>query len=119
MGSISFGEILTILLVILIIFGPSRLPEMARKVGEAIAWSRRALRQFTDEIQSEYGEDTQPFVDIKTELDAARQDLTDIMGTMAGMNDASPKGPTPDDTPADETDGDPTAAPDADNGNGA
>jgi len=82
MGSLSFGEILTILVVILIIFGPRRLPEAARKVGEAIAWGRRALQQFTDEVQSEFGDEVQPFTDVKTEFDGAKQDIKDVVTTM-------------------------------------
>jgi sec-independent protein translocase protein TatA len=47
--SIGFGEILLILVLALIIFGPRRLPEM----GRTIARSMRDFRRATSEIRSE------------------------------------------------------------------
>jgi sec-independent protein translocase protein TatA len=47
--SLGFGEILIILVIALIVFGPRRLPEMGRTIG-------RSLREFsrtTSEIRSE------------------------------------------------------------------
>lgn len=36
MGRLSFGEIFMVLLIVLILFGPKRLPELARSMGEAV-----------------------------------------------------------------------------------
>ncbi len=43
MGNISFWEILLLLLVLLLVFGPKRLPEMGRSLG-------RGMREFKDSI---------------------------------------------------------------------
>ena len=49
MGSIGPAEILVVLVVALIVLGPSRLPEAARSVGKAMA----ELRRVTSGVQAE------------------------------------------------------------------
>ena len=44
-------EIGLIFLVILLIFGPSQIPKMARGLGQAMREFRKAQREITDEIQ--------------------------------------------------------------------
>lgn len=46
MGEIGFPELIIILLIALLIFGPSRVPDMGRSLG-------RALREFRDAIRGE------------------------------------------------------------------
>lgn len=52
MFNIGGGEILVILLVALIVLGPQRLPEAARKVGTIIGEVRRMANGFQTEIKS-------------------------------------------------------------------
>ncbi len=52
---ISAGEIFIILLVVFIVFGPSRIPEIARKVGRGMNEVRRA----SDEIKREVTRETE------------------------------------------------------------
>jgi len=110
MGSLSFGEILTILVIILIIFGPKRLPEFARKVGELIAWGRKSMREFTESVEGEIGEGMQPLSDLKREFDGARNDLTGAINSIAGSGTpqtTSPSGASDDtDVPTSDTDED-------------
>ncbi len=47
--SLGPGEILVVLLVALIVFGPKRLPEIGRQVGTAM----RELRKMQDSVRSE------------------------------------------------------------------
>jgi sec-independent protein translocase protein TatA len=49
-GWIGFPELLVLLLVILLVFGPKRLPEMGRSLG-------RGMREFKDSISGEKGRD--------------------------------------------------------------
>jgi len=42
MGSLGWPEILIILVVALIIFGPRKLPELGKTLGESLAQFRRA-----------------------------------------------------------------------------
>jgi sec-independent protein translocase protein TatA len=47
------GEIGLIFLIILLIFGPSQIPKMARGLGEAMREFRKAQREITDEVNRE------------------------------------------------------------------
>lgn len=49
-GSIGSGELLLILAVALIIFGPQKLPGMARTLGRLLSDLRRSAREFSDEL---------------------------------------------------------------------
>jgi sec-independent protein translocase protein TatA len=44
---------LIVLLIVLLLFGPSQLPKMARGFGQAIREFKKAQREITDEIQRE------------------------------------------------------------------
>ena len=44
MGSLGFGEILVIVFVALIVFGPQRLPEITKKAGQMVAKAREMSR---------------------------------------------------------------------------
>ena len=52
------GEILVVLLVALIVFGPKRLPEIGRQVGSAM----RELRKMQDSVKSELDQVLHPDV---------------------------------------------------------
>jgi sec-independent protein translocase protein TatA len=47
------GEIGILFLVILLLFGPSQLPKMARGLGDALREFRKAQREIRDEIRNE------------------------------------------------------------------
>ncbi len=53
MGPFGGGEMLIVLLIVLLLFGPSQLPKMARGFGQAIREFKKAQREITDEIQRE------------------------------------------------------------------
>lgn len=46
-------ELIVLLLIILLVFGPSQIPKMARGVGQALREFRKAQREIGDEIQRE------------------------------------------------------------------
>jgi sec-independent protein translocase protein TatA len=48
-GSIGAGELLILLLVILLVFGPKRLPEMGRSLG-------RGMREFKNSVTRDHDE---------------------------------------------------------------
>lgn len=52
MGNIGPGELLVIGVLALLIFGPKRLPEIARSVGKALREFKRATGEFTEELKS-------------------------------------------------------------------
>ena len=50
---IGFGEILLIIIIALIIFGPGRLPEIARTIGRITRSLRKATTDFTTSLTKE------------------------------------------------------------------
>jgi sec-independent protein translocase protein TatB len=52
-GGMSFGDSIFIFVLALLIFGPKKLPEIARQVGKALNEFKRASNEFKAQIQSE------------------------------------------------------------------
>jgi sec-independent protein translocase protein TatA len=52
---VNFGgtEVMLIVLVILLLFGPSQIPKMARGFGQAIKEFKKAQREIGDELERE------------------------------------------------------------------
>jgi sec-independent protein translocase protein TatA len=53
LGPIGWPELLVILGLVLVIFGPRRLPEIAESFGKSIRKFRSATREATDEVKKE------------------------------------------------------------------
>jgi sec-independent protein translocase protein TatA len=52
-GPFGVWEILIILIVILLIFGPRRLPEMAKGLGQSVRAFRKEMRDFRNDLESD------------------------------------------------------------------
>ncbi len=50
-GKIGMGELLLILGIVLIIFGPSKLPALAKSMGQAVKEFRKGTQEVTDKIE--------------------------------------------------------------------
>ncbi|BAD40879.1 Sec-independent protein translocase protein TatB [Symbiobacterium thermophilum] len=50
MGNLGFTEILVIMIVALVVFGPNKLPELGRSMGQAIREFRKATQSITTEV---------------------------------------------------------------------
>jgi sec-independent protein translocase protein TatA len=48
---LSFGKILLIVLVVLLLFGPKKIPDIAQSLGKGIREFKKAMRDVQDEIQ--------------------------------------------------------------------
>jgi len=68
--NISGGEILVILVVVYLVFGPKKIPELARMLGKGI----NELRRATNEIKNEITKET---AGIKKDIGVADIDLND------------------------------------------
>lgn len=49
--NLGFGELLLILVVALVVFGPSKLPELGKSLGNAIREFRKATQSLQEEVQ--------------------------------------------------------------------
>ena len=51
------GEIILIIVLVLVLFGAKKLPELAKGLGQGIKEFKKATREVTDEIQNSTAED--------------------------------------------------------------
>jgi sec-independent protein translocase protein TatB len=80
-GSVGGLEVLVLFAIVLILFGPHRLPQMARDIGRMIERLRRASDQFRDQLMrldEDDDEDTQQ--GHMKQLEAAREALSEGEG---------------------------------------
>ena len=99
------GEIVVIALLALVVLGPKRLPELARKVGGWTAELRQAAREITRGLEAEVTDLKEVGKDLKAPLDEIKKPLTEIRDEMSGLSGKGrewigPKpvsGPTPED----------------------
>ena len=52
MGNLGLSELLLIGAVVLLFFGPSRLPELGKSLGKGIQEFKKATREMTDAVAS-------------------------------------------------------------------
>ena len=71
-GNIGFPELLIIMAIALIIFGPRKLPEIGKSIGKAL----REFRKTSDEIKEKIEEEIQAeeFRDIKEDIEKDIED---------------------------------------------
>lgn len=53
MFSIGAGELILILVIVLILFGPGKLPEVGRSLGKALSEFKKAKKDFENEFEDE------------------------------------------------------------------
>ncbi|CAH0160659.1 Sec-independent protein translocase protein TatAd [Peribacillus sp. Bi96] len=59
LSNIGFPGLILILLVALIVFGPNKLPQIGRAVGNSLREFKDATKGITEEIQEEFKDDVQ------------------------------------------------------------
>jgi sec-independent protein translocase protein TatB len=103
------GEIIIILLVALVVLGPKRLPELARKLGAWTAELRAAARDIRRGLEDEVadlkqvGEELKaPIEDLKKSSEQIRKDIDEAGVSRLEWSGPKPvSGPTPADAMAD------------------
>jgi len=53
MGNLGFTEILLIAVVLLLLFGPSKLPELGKSLGKGIQEFKKAGRELTEPLKDD------------------------------------------------------------------
>ena len=72
MGDLSFGEIFVIFLAIVILFGPKKIPQIARELGQGL----RKMRGAVDDIKQEMMKETdEPISEIREEIEKAKKEI--------------------------------------------
>jgi len=71
--SLGFGEVLIILVLALVIFGPRRLPEMGRTIGRSMRELRRATSDIRTELETDLDEPPAVTVDERKRRVAQRK----------------------------------------------
>ncbi|MFP5333398.1 MAG: Sec-independent protein translocase protein TatB [Acidimicrobiia bacterium] len=101
-------EIFVILLVALVVLGPQRLPELARKVGGWAAEVRKAARDFRAGLEAEVGDlkgISDEFKALMKEVTQvmrdASQDMNEVTKPVTWVGPQPTSGPTADDAAAD------------------
>jgi len=72
--NLGFGEIVLILLLALIIFGPKRLPEMGKTIGRSLKEFRRATSDLRQEIEVDLEEEPKASVEQRAARLAEKQE---------------------------------------------
>lgn len=71
---LSIGEMLMIVLAIVVLFGPNKIPEIARGLGEGVRKMKGAMEDVKSEILKETDN---PVSEIKREIDKVKQSVKD------------------------------------------
>lgn len=70
MGSIQFPEIVVIMIIALLLFGPKKLPEIGRTLGGAMRELKKAARDFTESVEQ---------LDIRDDLNQEKESIKQIV----------------------------------------
>ena len=79
MFNIGFPEMLVILAIALIVFGPNKLPELAKAFGKAM----REFKKATEEVKESFREETKDLEEIRSNMTQENL-LTDLAQAMEG-----------------------------------
>lgn len=89
MFDIGGGELLLILLVVLILFGPKKIPEVAQLIGKGVQRVRRAQEELVEQVRqinTAVAEEVRPISDQTRQL----SDTLAQLPTLAAEDSASP-----------------------------
>jgi Sec-independent protein translocase protein TatA len=91
------GEVIIILIVALIVLGPTRLPEMARKAGEYATELRKAAREGREGLESEVSDLKAAGDEFRAVKDEIRRPFEETAKEIdeVGLNRLEWKGPKP------------------------
>lgn len=93
MFGIGMPEMIIILAVALIVFGPKRLPELAKSLGRALGEFKRATSDLKQSIETDTGLD-----DVRSSLDGVKKDIE----SQVDLADTAPATSSSDESSAEE-----------------
>jgi TatA/E family protein of Tat protein translocase len=87
-GSVGSGEWIVLFVVILIVVGPKRMPDVARKIGRMMEMFRRAADEFKDQLMTMDQETPKPSPAEKPAVTSGDVDGVPSVGTTDGSSAA-------------------------------
>ncbi|RQP11979.1 MAG: twin-arginine translocase TatA/TatE family subunit [Chryseobacterium sp.] len=72
---LSIGEMLVVALVIVVLFGPDKIPSIARELGQGVRKMKGAMEDIKTEIMKETDN---PVAEIKAEIDNVKKSVSDL-----------------------------------------
>ena len=87
-GSIGGTELILILVIALLVFGPRKLPELGRSLGRGLAEFRKAGAEFKTTLEKEIA--SEDGLSVVSEVEKAARDATDAI-----QSAAAPEAPAP------------------------
>ncbi len=73
---IGLPELILVMVLALIVFGPQRLPELAAQLGRLVRQTRRYTGQITSQLKYELGDLTQEYESLRQEVQQLRRELS-------------------------------------------
>jgi len=77
MGDLSFGEIFVIFIAVVVLFGPKKIPQMARELGQGIRKMRGAVEDIKQEIMKETEDN--PVSEIQKEIEKVKEEAQKLI----------------------------------------
>jgi TatA/E family protein of Tat protein translocase len=90
-GSLGGAEIVMVLLLALLLFGPRKIPQIGRMIGKALSEFRKATNDFKMNLEREV--DLSEVKEVREGLRATRKEISDTVGEL-GRTSVTPPGPT-------------------------
>jgi len=81
-GSLGMPELIVIMVIALLVFGPKKLPEVGRSIGKAL----REFKKTTEDIKGKFEEqiNAEEFKDIKNDVKDIQDGFKDIKKDLTG-----------------------------------
>ena len=77
MGDLSFGEIFVIFIAVVVLFGPKKIPQIARELGQGIRKMRGAVEDIKQEIMKETEDN--PVSEIQEEIEKVKEEAQKLI----------------------------------------
>ena len=77
MGDLSFGEIFVIFIEVVVLFGPKKIPQIARELGQGIRKMRGAVEDIKQEIMKETEDN--PVSEIQKEIEKVKEEAQKLI----------------------------------------
>lgn len=88
-GLLQPGHLVLILIIVLVLVGPGKLPDVAKGVGKSIREFKKATQDVTQEVTGPINDVKQPFREMKQQVESIRQLPADTFGGVS-HNGAAP-----------------------------